>query len=190
MRAFMTFSIENLTSLNPSWGWLLSLGILFIILGLVGLGMTAGLTIVSIIFFGILLIIGGFSHIIYVFRYKDLRGIVWQAFIAIFYILAGCAIIYDPILSSLFITAFLGGIFVIIGITRIVLACAAQASATSSRAWLFVAGLCGLFLGIIILAQWPLSGLWFIGLFIAIEMIMTGWSYIILALSFKNAAHR
>ena len=36
----MAYSIENLNSLRPSWGWLLSLGILFIILG--GIFLIAG----------------------------------------------------------------------------------------------------------------------------------------------------
>ena len=45
--------------LKHNWGWLLALGILFVILGTIGLSMVVGLTIVSMLFFGILLIIAG-----------------------------------------------------------------------------------------------------------------------------------
>ncbi len=38
-----------------------------------------------------------------------------------------------------------------------------------------------------ILNSWPVSGLWFIGLFVAIEMIINGWSTIAIALAAKNA---
>jgi uncharacterized membrane protein HdeD (DUF308 family) len=30
-------------------------------------------------------------------------------------------------------------------------------------------------------AQWPLSGLWIIGLFIGIDLIFTGWAQVMLA---------
>lgn len=180
------FTTQSLRSLRTHWGWLLTLGILFIILGIIGLGMTVGLTMVSIIFFGILLIIAGISHIIYVFKYKNWRSIIWQALIAIFYILGGCVILYDPLLGSMIITAILAGVFIIIGITRIVMAFSLRAFSSGSKGWLFLAGLVSLFLGIILLAQWPVSGLWFIGLFIAIEILMTGWSYIIMALALRK----
>lgn len=36
------------------------------------------------------------------------------------------------------------------------------------------------------LAQWPVSGLWVIGLFISIEMIFAGWSHIMIALAAKR----
>ena len=40
-------------------------------------------------------------------------------------------------------------------------------------------------LAFMIFAQWPISGLWVIGLFIAIEMIMQGTSMISIALAAK-----
>ncbi len=41
-----------LGDLKKNWGWFLALGILFIILGFIGLGMSVALTIVSVTFFG------------------------------------------------------------------------------------------------------------------------------------------
>ena len=45
--------------LKKNWGWLLAFGILSIVLGTIGLGMTFGLTLASVLFFGVMLIIGG-----------------------------------------------------------------------------------------------------------------------------------
>ena len=187
---YSRLTTHNFLNLKPSWGWILSLGILFILMGFIGLVMSIGFTIVSIIFFGVLLIVAGISHIIYVFKYKNIKESLWQALIAFLYVLGGCLIIYDPLLGSLLITAFLAGAFVVIGITRIVMAFAFKATAGSgaggTRVWLFLAGLAGIILGFILLAQWPMSALWFIGLWIAIELLMTGWYYIILALALRN----
>ncbi|ADJ28141.1 hypothetical protein [Nitrosococcus watsonii] len=41
--------------LGKHWGWLLALGILFIVLGTIALGMSVTLTVVTVLFFGVLL---------------------------------------------------------------------------------------------------------------------------------------
>jgi len=41
-------------------------------------------------------------------------------------------------------------------------------------------------LGISILQNWPLSGLWVIGLFVGIDMVFDGWSLIMLGFAAKN----
>jgi uncharacterized membrane protein HdeD (DUF308 family) len=37
------------------------------------------------------------------------------------------------------------------------------------------------------LSRWPASGLWVIGLFVAIELIFNGWSYVFLALDARKS---
>lgn len=180
-------NIENrpvFTKLKPKWGWLLALGIVFVLMGFVGLGMVGGLTVMSMLFFAALLFIAGAAHFFYIFQDKKWRGALFHAVIAILYIIGGCIIIYDPLLASAIITAFLAGVFIVIGITRLIMAYRLRNA--SGWGWLVVAGIAALALGIIIWSQWPISGLWFIGLFIAIEMIMTGWSYIFIALAVRR----
>ena len=42
-------------ALKKNWGWMLALGILMVILGTIGMGMTMALTMVSMLYFGVLL---------------------------------------------------------------------------------------------------------------------------------------
>src|SRR5262245_7136102 len=44
-----------------------------------------------------------------------------------------------------------------------------------------------LVLGILVLAQWPVSGLWVIGLFVGIELIFNGGAWMALALDLRSA---
>ena len=53
-------------------------------------------------------------------------------------------------------------------------------------AWILIAGLTAIVLGVLILMQWPYSGLWVLGLFIAIELIVNGWTYIFIALAMRR----
>ena len=43
-------------------------------------------------------------------------------------------------------------------------------------------------LGLLVLAQWPASGLWVIGMFVGIELIFYGGAWVALSLSLRNMA--
>ena len=171
--------------LQRNWGWLLGLGILFVVLGFIGLGMTVGLTVVSIIFIGALFIFAGFAQIVDVFKSHQWKGIVGHALIAVLYILGGGLIIHDPILASAIITALIAWILIIIGATRLIMAIVLRHAA--GWGWLLFAGLTAIVLGILILMQWPVSALWVIGMFVAIELIVNGWTYIFIAMGMRRS---
>ncbi|CDZ78827.1 acid-resistance membrane protein [Legionella massiliensis] len=177
---------QEVDTLKRSWGWLLALGILFVILGCIGMGMVVGLTLASMLFLGVLLIIAGCSQFVDVFKAKGWDGVAWHALIAALYIIGGCVVIYDPFLASSIITAVLASVLIIIGLTRFLMAIKLKGS--PGWGWLFFAGIIAIILGVMILMQWPISGLWVIGLFIAIEMIVDGWTYIFLALGLRRSS--
>ncbi|MCL9683990.1 HdeD family acid-resistance protein [Legionella maioricensis] len=172
------------SSHHPHWGWLLSLGVLLLIFGVIGLGMDLLLTIVSMYFFAALLLISGLSHFADAFKYKKWKGAVWQILIAILYIIGAGIVLYDPLLASTIITALLAWTLIVIGITRITMSISLRD--TKGRGWILFAGISSLILGILILLHWPMSGLWVIGLFIAIDMIVSGWTYIFMAMSLRR----
>jgi len=53
--------------LQKNWGWLLALGILSLVLGTLGFYMTFGLTLASVLFFGVLLVVGGLGQLVHAF---------------------------------------------------------------------------------------------------------------------------
>lgn len=177
---------ENLDvkSVQRHWCWLLGLGIFFLILGFIGLGMVISLTIVSMYFFAALLVISGISHLVDGFKHCGWQGMIWQVLVAFLYLGAGAVVFYDPVLASTLITAMLAGALIFIGLVRIVMAFSLKTS--TGWLWMLLAGVSALILGFLILMQWPISGLWVIGLFIAIDMMMTGWTYIFISCALKR----
>lgn len=167
-----------------NWGYLLALGILFIILGTIGLGMLIQITLVSMLVFAILLFIAGFCQIVDVFKAKNWHAVIWHACIAVLYIIGGCIMFYDPIFASTIITAMLAWVFILIGLTRLIMVFTLRESTGYSL--LLISGILAIILGSMILIQWPISGLWVIGLFITIELIITGWSYIFMAVALRT----
>jgi uncharacterized membrane protein HdeD (DUF308 family) len=172
-------------SLQKNWGWLMALGIIFVILGTVGLGMTFLLTLASVFFFGVLLGIGGGAQLVEAFKCSGWKGILWHVLIALAYLFAGYTMIANPALASEVLTLMIAWVFIVVGIIRLVIGF--QHRETKGWYWTSIGGVISIILGGMILASWPVSGLWVIGLFVAIEMIVNGWSYIFIALAAKKA---
>jgi uncharacterized membrane protein HdeD (DUF308 family) len=171
--------------LSRNWGWLLAFGILSIILGTVGMGMTFGLTLVSVVFFGALLIVGGTFQLVDAFKCQGWKGALWHILIALLYIAGGLLIVVDPGLASETLTLALAGVLIAVGVSRAIMAL--QHRGQSGWGWLVLSGLISIALGAMIIAKWPMSGMWVIGLFVAIELIFNGWAYLFVALAARRA---
>lgn len=172
--------------LQKNWGWLLVLGILFIILGFIGLGRLFALTMASAFFFGILIIVGGVAQFVEALKCKGWKGVAFHVLIAVLYVVGGVFVIQDPLAASVLLTWVLAAVLIFAGILRIVMAIQMR----SAGPWVvpLLGGVISIVLGGMILAQWPLSGLFVIGLFVAIELIVNGWSYIFIALGARRGA--
>lgn len=171
--------------LQKNWGWLLALGILFLVLGMIGLGMTVYLTMWGVFLFGILAFIGGILQIAEAFKCKGWNSIMWHVAIGALYILAGIMIVSNPPKASLILTLAIAIILIVVGISRIIVSF--QMKGFGNWIWPFLGGLVSVILGAIIWAKWPISGLWVIGLFISIELMVQGWSNIFIALAARSA---
>ncbi len=172
--------------LKKNWGWLLALGILLIVLGTLGLWMSFAMTLATVMMFGALLIVGGVFQLVNAFQLKGWKSVLWHVVIALLYVAAGIVIVTDPILASMSLTMVLASILMAVGVFRIIMAL--QLRPVKGSFWPLLAGLISILLGSMIMAQWPASGFWVIGLFISIEMIMNGWSSVFVALAARNAA--
>lgn len=170
---------------QKNWGWLLAGGILFLVLGTIGLGMTVALTMAGVFFFGILAFVGGILEIVEAFKCKGWKSIMWHLAIGVLYILAGIMIVRNPLGASLILTLALAIILIVVGIARIIVSF--HMKGFGNWIWPFLAGIVSVILGGIIWAKWPISGLWVIGLFISIELIVQGWSDIFIALGARSA---
>ena len=169
------------------WGWLLALGIISIVLGTLGFYMTFALTLASVLFFGVLILAAGLFQLVHAFTCKGWKSVLWHVLIALLYIAAGVDIIMDPARASVVLTLVLAGILIAVGLVRIIMAFQLRPAA-AGWFWVALSGLVSIVLGGMILGQWPESGMWVIGLFVAIELIFNGWSYLFMALDARKAA--
>lgn len=172
--------------LRRHWGWMLTLGILMVVLGVIGLLMAATFTVASVLVFGALLVVGGVAQVIEAFRAKGWKSTALHVFIALVYIAAGAIALYDPVAASLSLTLFIAAMLIVAGVLRAIMAL--QMRPLRGWVWVLAGGILSVLLAVAILVQWPLSGLLAIGLFVAIEFLINGWSCIVFALAARSVA--
>lgn len=173
--------------LRKSWGWFLALGIALVILGMIALGAAALFSVAAVILFGVLMIVGGVMEAAHALMRRQWSGFFIDLLLGILYVVVGFMLVANPAASAVALTLLIAAFLIFGGIFRIV---AAIATRYPHWGWVLFNGVIGLLLGILIWVQWPLSGLWVIGLFIGIEMLFNGWTLIMLALAVKGTSTR
>ena len=180
----VTINDEVFGALQKNWGWMLSLGIFMVVLGTIGLGMTALFSEVVVMYFGFLLLFGSGVQLLQAFRAQAWKGRLSHILIALVYLAGGVVAVTEPAVAGITLALLMAWVFIAIGALR--LAMAWQMRGTAGWLWTLLGGVLSVALGVMIINEWPQSGLWVIGLFVAIEMLFAGWSQIMIAIAAKN----
>jgi uncharacterized membrane protein HdeD (DUF308 family) len=166
-----------------SWGWFVALGAALVVLGLVALGMSVATTIVSVTIFGWLLLFSGVLSAGHAFWRRQWAGFFIELFAGILYIIVGLMVLAHPLGAAEALTLLIALFLMVGGVMRIV---AGLMVRFHHSVWVVVNGIISLLLGVMIWRQWPVSGLWVIGMFIGIDLIFYGWSLVMLGLVAKK----
>jgi uncharacterized membrane protein HdeD (DUF308 family) len=167
---------SGLEPLRAKSGWIIALGIVYVIAGFVALGSVVFATVVTVFVVGIMMLIAGAAEVINAFQIKTWGKFLLWLLLGVLYIVAGFVTFENPLLAAALLTLVLGFSLIASGIMRIVLAF----SMKEGTPWLWVAfsGAITLLLGLVILAHWPVSGLYILGIFLGIDLIFAGASWI------------
>jgi uncharacterized membrane protein HdeD (DUF308 family) len=171
--------------LRAKWGWIVALGVVYLIAGFIALGSVAMATVVSVFVVGVMMIVAGVAEVFSAFQIKSWGKFLLWALLGVLYIIAGFVTFQNPLLAAVLLTLVLGASLVVSGIMRIFLAF----SMKREMPWIWVAlsGVITLLLGALILVRWPVSSLYILGLFLAIDLIMAGAGWIGLGFGLRRA---
>ena len=168
---------------RSNWGWFVAAGAILVALGIYVLGNLFAATVASIFIVGILMIAGGITHIVLSFRGRTWRHFLIWLLGGVLYAIAGAFVISDPILASALLTLMFAFVLMASGAVRIWLGWAARPE--SGWGWLVAAGLVTLAAGIFVVASWPISALWAIGVVLAVDLLFQGLGYISFGLALR-----
>ena len=189
-------------NLTLNWKWMLALGILMAVLGVVGLFMTYALTIVGVVWFGVLALIAGVAQLVDSFKYKGWKSFGAHILLALLYIAAGIVLMVLPVQSAWWLTLMIGAMFIVTGVLRVMMAFQVRGGG-AAVIWLGLTGVISVILGVMIFGlvdfpsaeqlaspenatAWFREWGWIIGLFIAFEFLTQGLALIGVSLAAKN----
>ena len=165
-----------LAPLHAKWAWIVALGVVYVIAGVIALGSVVSATVATVLVVGLMMIIAGVAEVINAFQIKTWgRFLFWLA-LGILYVIAGFVAFENPLLTAAWLTLVLGAALVASGVVRIFLGFSMQ----HGSPWIgvVVSGVITLLLGLIILAHWPVSSLWTLGIFLGVDLVLAGASWI------------
>ena len=175
--------LDDLDAVRHNWRWVLASGLAFVSLGAMAFGYSVLVTLVSVFVLGWALVFGGIFQAMHAFKVSPWSGFLLELLLAILYVVVGLVMVSHPEAGALSLTLLIGAFFLVGGLFRIF---AGTLLHQPSRAWLLVSGAVTLLLGILIWMEWPVSGLWVIGTFVAIDMVFSGSWLIMLALNARS----
>jgi uncharacterized membrane protein HdeD (DUF308 family) len=137
---------------------------------------------------GLLVLAGGIVRIIWAFQAGSFgKGLLMFA-IGGLTLLCGIALVANPLFVSGVLTVVLALYFILDGISEIVGGMRLRPG--SGWAWMLFGGIVSVLLGIMIWAQFPLSGLWAIGILLGIKLFFVGLIMVMGGAAVRSMANR
>ena len=171
--------------LRAKWGWIVALGVVYLIAGFIALGSVAMATVASVFVVGVMMIVAGVAEVFSAFQIKSWGKFLLWVLLGLLYVVAGFVTFQNPLLAAVLLTLVLGASLVASGIMRIILAFSMKREAP--WIWVALSGVITVLLGVLILARWPVSSLYILGLFLGIDLIMAGASWVGIGLGLRRA---
>jgi len=163
---------EEKDSVNSAGSRMKVLGAIAITLGILALLVPALTGFSIVILLGVLVLFAGIVRIIWAFQADSLgRGLPVFA-IGGLTLLCGIALIANPLFVSGVLTVLLAAYFILDGIFE--LAASFRVRPERGWGWLLSGGIVSVLLGFMIWAQFPLSGVWAIGILLGIKLLFVG----------------
>ena len=173
---------------TPSGNRLMWLGMVLISLGAIATltPVVAGSAVVIVI--GILLLVAGIGQIIQGSKSPSWSEKIMSLVLGVITSIAGAGVIGHPLFGLGFLTLLLIIFFVMEGIWQIIVSFSYRP--ISGWLWMLISGIISVLLGILIWQQWPVSGLWAVGVLVGVDLLTTGISMMAIAFTIKATITR
>ena len=175
-------------TLRAHWRLYVLQGVLMIVLGVLAVAAPAFATLTVDIYVGWLFLISGVLGLIAMFSARNVPGFLWTLVTALLSIIVGGVLLWKPAEGEVSLTIVLTAFFIVEGIFQAVAAFTYRDAMPSSWGWLLASGLADLALAAIIIAGWPGTAAWVLGLLVGVNLLTTGWAVVMVALGARDIA--
>lgn len=173
-------------AVRQHWKAFLFEGILLVILGFAAIIVPPLASLAVTIFLGWLFLVSGIAGLAATFWARAMPGFWWSLASAVLAIIAGLILLSRPIQGTATLTLVVGVYFLAEGVATILYALEHRREVSARWSWLLIAGLFDIVIAGLIIAGWPQSAAWAIGLLVGINLLFGGASLIGMALGVRN----
>ena len=179
------FDQVEVDQLRTKSSWLGIIGALLLLLGVYASIHFWATTIASLYVLGVILLIGGCIETANAILARSWNIALLDVLMAVLYIVAGVFTLRQPETAGLTLTLLLSAVFIVNGLMRILSTFALK---PPHWAWILLHGTVSFLIGVLLLAQWPWSGIWAIGVFVGVDLIVIGASMIATSITLRRHA--
>ena len=190
----MTYENLNLTdmhrgirdTLKKHWWLLMVEGVVLIILGILAIAYPFMATIAVDLYVGWLFLIAGVVGLIALFAADDSAAFLWTLVTAALAVVLGVLLIWKPAAGAMSLTFALTAFFFAEGLFQVITSLAYRKAMPGAWGWMLASGLCDLLLVAIIVAAWPLSAAWTLGLLVGVNLLTSGVAIVMVAMAARG----
>ncbi len=175
------------------WSLFLTQGIIIAILGILAVVWPQISTVAVDFYVGVLFFLAGAVGLGFMFFAPTVSSFLWTLLTAALSLLVGIVLLWHPVEGAVSLTLLLIAFFIVEGVFQIVTAIGYRDVFPESWGWMVASGVIDLILAGLIIAGWPGTASWALGLIVGINLISSGVAIIIVAFKarqiVKGAAH-
>lgn len=169
----------------PGKKTLMIMGVMLALIGILLLVSPAAVGGAVVRLVALVLVVTGIAQLIHGLRGRSATHNLISALLGLIVAGVGVLVWFNPELGSGFLTALLMIFFVVQGLWK--LSMAIRFRQVRGWAWLLLSGLVSLVFVYFLWAQWPLAGAWAIGVLVGLDLLVTGFSMIVIAAAMGRA---
>ncbi len=173
-------------SLKDHWQMFVVQGIILVILGALAIIWPVIASVATAAFVGWLLFFAGVFRTVSLFRSPHAPGYWSSLLLAILTAILGLVIALFPLQGAVTLTMLLTAYFIVHGIASFIFAFSIKDD-TGRWVLMLLGGIIDLALAGLVIAGWPSTAVWILGLYVGINLLFTGFALIFSALGAREA---
>jgi uncharacterized membrane protein HdeD (DUF308 family) len=185
MNTSVASDVDIAPTFSRGWIWLLALGAVQLVAGIVSIAAPMLATFAATAVFGLMLIIAAVFHIVHAFTVRRWGGFTLHLLVGLLQGGVGAIALLNPLAGALALTLMMATLFFAEGVLQIVLALRSRPS--DRWGWFLLSGITSLVLASLLAVGWPAVALWALGTLLGVRFIVAGLTS--LALAFACRAH-
>ena len=168
--------------------WFIVYGVLMIALGMFAIVAPGVATLAVTLMVGWLLLFGGaFGLFAVISGGTSAPAFWWNLLTSIVYFLAGLSVLTRPMAGVITLTIIFAAYLLAGGVMRIMMGFGYRSQIPGAWFWLLFSGIVDLVLAFIIMSGLPGTAEWVIGLLVGINLLMMGFSIVMIALAVRRS---